>query len=449
MKNKTIITVFAAINLLVNLPVLTISQHVGFGPNSASSYSAFSAPQSIGLPINSSDNESASFLAPNGLSLYFSSNRAGGMGSIDIWVSQRATLSAAWGTPQNVEGVNSGSNENLPVLSSDGRTMFFNCSCPDASGSADIYMSTRPNSNNDFGWTAPVNIGTVVNTANGEVAASYFEDPTTGTAILYFTSDRPGGLGGEDIWQSTRNANGTFNAPTNVAALNSTTFDRGLNVRRDGLEVFFCSDRDGGLGDRDIWMSTRASVSAPWNQPINVASANSPVADQMPALSQDGSTLYFSSARDGSQDIYTATRVSVNRTSTADFDGDGRSDLSIYRPSDGTWHVLQSGTNTYRVQPFGLSTDKIVPGDYDGDGRTDNAVFRPSNGDWYVLRSSDGVAMWLNWGISTDKPVPADYDGDGRTDIAVYRNGTWYIHGESSPQQFGLSSDIPVAETSQ
>ena len=429
---------------------LVVTVACGLAQSSFASYSAFGPPQSVGLPVNSSDNESAAFLAPNGLSLYFSSTRPGGLGSIDIWVSQRATLSAAWGTPQNVEGVNSGSNENFPVLSNDGRIMFFNCSCPDAIGGADIYMSTRPNSNNDFGWTAPVNLGTVVNTANGEVAAAYFEDPATGTAILYFTSDRPGGLGGEDLWQSTRNANGTFNAPTNVSALNSTTFDRGLNIRRDGLEVFLCSDRNGGLGDRDIWVSTRASVSAPWNPPINVVGVNSGFADQMPALSQDGSTLYFSSARDGSPDIFAVPRVSVNHSSTADFDGDGRTDLSVYRPSDGTWHVLQSGTNTYRVQPFGLSTDKIVPGDYDGDGRADFAVFRPSVGDWYVLKSSDGLALRLNWGISTDKPVPADYDGDGRTDIAVYRIGTWYIQGQTSPpQQFGLSSDIPVAGANQ
>lgn len=436
--------IFAAF-ALATTPMTMLSQRGGLAPESPASFSSFSMPQSIGLPVNSPDNESAAFLAPNGLSLYFSSTRTGGLGSIDIWVAQRPSLSSAWGTPINVEGVNSGSNENLPVLSGDGRTMFFNCSCPDSIGGADIYMSTRPNPTVDTGWTAPVNIGTVVNTTDGEVAASYFEDPTTGAAILYFTSDRGSGLGGEDIWQSTRNADGTFNAPTNVAALNSSTFDRGISISRDGLEAFLTSDRDGGLGGRDIWTSTRASVSAPWNLPVNVASVNLSAADQMPSLSPDGSVLFFSSSRDGSPDIYTATRVSVNRSVTADFDGDGRSDLSIYRPVDGTWHVLQTGTNTYSVQPFGLSTDKIVPGDYDGDGRCDFAVFRPSAGDWYVLKSSDGVVLRINWGLSADRPVPADYNGDGRTDFAVYRNGTWYIHGQSSPQQFGLSSDLPVA----
>lgn len=442
MKTKITLVTLAAIALLAQTPSRAISKSNDFAPQS---FSVFGLPQSLGMPVNSPDNESAAFLAPNGLSLYFSSTRAGGMGSIDIWVAQRASISAAWGTPQNVTIVNSASNQNFPSLSPDGKTLFFSCSCPDAIGATDIYMATRTNPTDDLGWSAPVNLGPVVNTSDGEVGPAYFEDPATGSAILYFTSDRGSGSGGEDFWQSTRNANGTFNAPTNVGALNSASLDRGLSVRRDGLVVFFGSEREGGLGGRDTWSSTRASVSAPWNPPVNVTGVNSPTADQMPSLSQDGSTLYFSSSRDGNPDIYTATRISVNRGATADFDGDGRSDLSVFRPSDGTWHVLQSGTNTYRVQPFGLSTDKIVPGDYDGDGRCDFAVFRPAVGDWYVLKSSDGLALRLNWGISTDKPVPADYDGDGLTDIAVYRNGTWYIQGQTPPQQFGLSSDLPVA----
>ncbi len=451
MKNKTTLTTFAAIALLAIMPILTLSQTNDFAPTS---FSVFSLPQNIGATVNSGDNESAAVVAPNGLSLYFSSNRAGTLGSIDIWVSNRPTLTAAWGTPQNLGAtVNSSNNENLPTLSPDGKTLFFSCSCPDTFGGADIYMTTRTDVNNDFGWTAPVNLGSVINTSDGEVGAGYFENPTNGTATLYFTSNRAGGLGDEDIYQSTRNANGTFNAPTNVAALNSPSFDRSSAVRHDGLEIFFASERDGGLGGRDIWVSTRASVSAAWNPPVNVASVNSSGSDQSPSLSPDGSILYLSSSRDGSIDIYTATRVSVNRTATADFDGDGRTDLSVFRPSDGSWHILNSGTNTYRVQPFGANGDKITPGDYDGDSRTDLAVFRPSTGVWWILRSSDNTFSTTLWGISTDKTVPADYDGDGRTDIAVYRNGTWYIrqssNGTNSYQQFGLASDIPIAGANQ
>jgi hypothetical protein len=144
---------------------------------------------------------------------------------------------------------------------------------------------------------------------------------------------------------------------------------------------------------------------------------------------------------------------SASVAQSADFDGDGRSDVSIFRPSDGTWHIMESDTNNYRVQSFGLSGDKIVPGDYDGDERTDFAVYRPSTGVWYVLRSSDSSVSTIQWGLAKDKPAPADYDGDGRTDIAVYRDGAWYIvqssDGSFSYQQFGLSSDIPIAASAQ
>ena len=446
MKTKIILTIFTAIALLAQMPVLTHSQKNNFAPES---FSVFSLPQNMGMTVNSADQENSAFVAPSGLSLYFSSNRTGTLGSTDLWVSQRPTLTSAWGAPQNLGAIiNTGGVDNMPTLSLDGKTMFFNSSGrPDTLGGADIYMTTRTNPNDDFGWTTPVNLGAVVNTVDDEVGAGYFENSTG--ALLYFSSNRSGGLG-EDIYQSIRNADGSFNTPTSVAALNSTGIDRRPQVRRDGLEILFDSDRAGGLGGRDIYVSTRASVSAPWNPPVNVASLNSSGSDQHPTLSPDGSVLYFASGRDGSLDIYTAVRTSINRSPTTDFDGDGRTDLSVFRPSDGTWHILNSGTNTYRVQPFGLNTDKIVSGDYDGDGRTDFAVFRPSSGVWYVLRSSDSLVSATNWGVSTDKPVPGDYDGDGRTDIAVYRNGTWYLLQSAngiSIQNFGLSSDIPIAGT--
>ncbi len=139
----------------------------------------------------------------------------------------------------------------------------------------------------------------------------------------------------------------------------------------------------------------------------------------------------------------------------SDFDGDGTTDLSIFRPSTGEWFVLNSGSNTLTGGPFGTSGDLPVEGDFDGDKRSDFAVFRPSTGQWIILRSSTGTAQFLQLGAAGDVPVPGDYDKDGITDPAVWRasNTGWFFLRSStnfttfSVSGFGLAGDKPVPAT--
>ena len=138
-------------------------------------------------------------------------------------------------------------------------------------------------------------------------------------------------------------------------------------------------------------------------------------------------------------------RVPTRRV-VADFDGDGRTDVSVYRPTDGTWYLLRSQAGFTAAQ-FGISTDRITPGDYDGDGKTDLSVYR--DGDWYTINSSNSTFSAVHFGIATDKPVQNDYDGDGKTDLAVYRpaEGTWYLlrsQAGFTGVQFGNATDVPT-----
>ena len=137
-------------------------------------------------------------------------------------------------------------------------------------------------------------------------------------------------------------------------------------------------------------------------------------------------------------------------SSPFDFDGDGQTDISVFRPDNGQWWYLRSLDLTNRAFTFGTETDLMVPGDYTGDRKTDVAFFRPSTGTWFVLRSEDSAYYAFPFGLPTDIPAPADYDGDGKTDAAVYRpsNGLWYIFrssdGAVSFETFGGASDRPV-----
>ncbi len=145
-------------------------------------------------------------------------------------------------------------------------------------------------------------------------------------------------------------------------------------------------------------------------------------------------------------DVSRATAPVKNGVS--DFDGDGKTDFSVFRPAIGDWQIETSSTGTQNTTHFGQNSDVIVPGDYDGDGKSDLAVFRPSTGVWYMQRSTSGFAS-LQFGSNGDIPVAADYDADGKTDVAVWRpsTGVWYILQSTLGMRslsWGSPTDKPV-----
>ncbi|HLM01856.1 MAG TPA: FG-GAP-like repeat-containing protein [Pyrinomonadaceae bacterium] len=145
---------------------------------------------------------------------------------------------------------------------------------------------------------------------------------------------------------------------------------------------------------------------------------------------------------------YRLTPIRPENNQVSDFDGDGKSDISVFRPADGDWHLLRSATQDWTPVHFGAAGDKLAPGDFDGDGRTDPAVYR--GGQWFILESGSGNFRAAQFGLPDDVPTPGDFDADGRTDLAVFRpsNGYWYYILSSDNQfravQFGASGDKPV-----
>lgn len=171
------------------------------------------------------------------------------------------------------------------------------------------------------------------------------------------------------------------------------------------------------------------------------------------ALKEANETFFVILSESGGAPITDAIGAGIivddDRAYAADFDGDRRSDFSVYRPGDNVWYVFLSGSGQPLNRQFGFAADdRPVPGDYDGDGLTDRAIWRPSTGAWVIQRSSDSVVVVRQLGISTDKAVQGDYDGDGRTDIAVFRDGVWFViqssNGAGFEFNFGTAGDVPV-----
>jgi len=305
-------------------------------------FGPWSAPVNLGPPVNTVVADYQPFISKDGLSLYFSVLEGPTQNSPqDIWVAKRSSKSDNWEEPRRLgPEINTPATEGQAFVTVDGHWLYFNSNrkTPDANGvmpfgGNDIYVSHRQNNREDFGpggWQEAVNVGAGVNTSFGESAPFVFEDEMTGVTTLYFQSGRLG-LGGTDIYASTLQPDGTFGPAQLVFEVSSPYNDQHPSISRDGLEMYFISDRPGstigpdGLPSVDIWVSTRASTSDPWGTPANLDAVNqtiggpvinSPFSDGSASLSFDGTELYFHSAfRLGSQseffDIWKTTRTKL------------------------------------------------------------------------------------------------------------------------------------------
>jgi FG-GAP-like repeat len=240
---------------------------------------------------------------------------------------------------------------------------------------------------------------------------------------------------------------------------------RALKVRKDAFRDYWIEFRQQLAGFPNI--SNGAIFH--WEYPFN-GWRQTQLLDMNPATTSlaDASLLIgnsFSDAASGvkftvlgkggttpeSLDIKVEFNFSVINGAPFDFDGDSKTDVSIFRPNGGEWWYLRSSDNQNRAFQFGSGTDKITPADFTGDGKTDIAFWRGATGEWFVLRSEDNSFYSFPLGSNGDIPAVADYDGDKKADAAVFRPssvGTWYVNmsaGGILIAHFGQSGDVPVA----
>lgn len=289
----------------------------------------FGEPQSLGPIVNSASNEAGITLSSDGLELYFSSQRPGGLGDYDIWVSRRQSVDDPWGPPANLGAtVNTPYTELYPCLSSDDLTLYFSDSYsgsprPGGLGGGDIWMTTR--TSRDEPWTTPVNLGAPVNSTNLDMSPTVSAD---GLTLVFNSNNRAGGLGSWDLWMSTRpGLQDAWGQPVNLgSAVNSGNWEGESGLSADGRALIFGSGRTGLVGGVDLWFSARKTPADPWTNGVSLGPVvNSVRDDGTGRFSPDMRTLYFCSDRAGTlggYDLYAASIIPI-----VDFDGNEKVDI--------------------------------------------------------------------------------------------------------------------------
>jgi Tol biopolymer transport system component len=284
----------------------------------------------LGQPVNSPADERQASISDDGLTLYFISNRAGGHGGYDIWVATRTTKQAPWMSPVNLEApINSTADEGFAYISAGDLMLLFTSDRPGGLGGADVYISRRTFL--DQPWGEPVNVGPPFSTPlSDDRPPCISHDGST----VFFDSVLLEGPGKRDLWQApiisirqepeespTQGFAGfSFGEPVNLGpTINSPGYEACPQVSPNGLELYFCSDRSGGDGSLDVWVSQRASAHGAWGRPMHLKSEiNTPSRDYPTSISADELELYmgdWGAPRPGGyglSDIWVAKRTSTN-----------------------------------------------------------------------------------------------------------------------------------------
>ena len=293
------------------------------GGGSAKADFTFGEPTNLGPTINSASRENYPCITIDRLSLYFGSNRSGGFGEVDIWVTRRDTIDDDWGTPVNLgPPVNGSFYDDVPHISPDGLELYFTTHRPGSIGDEDIWISRRQ-SKGDI-WSEPVSLGSPINTSGWDWGVNLSADGLE----MYFGSTGHDGFGWMDLYVAQRSTTiDDWGPPVNIGpVVNSSANEMSPSLSVDGLVLLFCDHpygpRPGGFGGMDIWMTRRPTKNAPWLPPENLGPIiNSPADDRGQSISADGSILYFSSKRTGGfggWDIYEAPIIPI-----VDLNGDG------------------------------------------------------------------------------------------------------------------------------
>ncbi|MEN6428518.1 MAG: discoidin domain-containing protein [Phycisphaerales bacterium] len=302
----------------------------------------FGEPENLGPVINSSSYELGATTSMDDLELYFTAT-AGGYGAWDVWVSTRQNVNDPWGLPSNLgPTVNSLYDEGFPKLSWDGLALYFSdvypgTPRPGGLGGADIWMSIR--ASRSASWGTPVNAGAPINSSANESGPSLSRSGLT----FVFASDRAGGYGDFDLWISTRpTVQDPWGAPVNLGPnVNSSSGDFASVLSADGLALFFLSDRAGGFGGYDVWMTTRRSTTAPWSPAVNLGPVVNNAGTEGPGgFSGDMTTLYLTSDRPGSFGVFDVWTVPI--LPVVDFNGDGKVDAADMALLGDNWGLNES-----------------------------------------------------------------------------------------------------------